>query len=403
MAGRWGLRPVRDLWVEAVNGVLLDPALPAVVFEPIVDLRLGVIAGYEALSRFPPVFGAPAAGPDRWFAEADRVGLGARLEAHAVRAVLAARAGLPADCFLAVNVSPHLITDPVLAEALLDGGDLTGIVVELTEHVPVAGNSDFAAVLTRLRAAGASVALDDTGSGYSGLQQLAAVRPQIVKLDRSLVSYADRDETKLALASLLGAYAGRLDACLLAEGIERVEELEAFIRLGVPLGQGWLFGRPTPFFGGLPDGLGQRIRTLAAQVAHSDQIASLVDLVPAVTQPDAARAAAALFDADTGLDTVVVVDSSDRPWQLLRPPLRRTDPPDELHLTAVSLRVPVTANLLDVAVRAMTRDARHRFDPVVAVDEAGRFLGVVRIERLTLRLAEVHPVPGRTASPFTPT
>lgn len=194
-----------------------------------------------------------------------------------------------------------------------------------------------------------------------------------------------------------------MDACLLAEGIERVEELEAFIRLGVPLGQGWLFGRPTPFFGGLPDGLGQRIRTLAAQVAHSDQIASLVDLVPAVTQPDAARAAAALFDADTGLDTVVVVDSSDRPWQLLRPPLRRTDPPDELHLTAVSLRVPVTANLLDVAVRAMTRDARHRFDPVVAVDEAGRFLGVVRIERLTLRLAEVHPVPGRTASPFTPT
>ena len=79
---------------------------------------------------------------------------------------------------------------------------------------------------------------------------MALIRPEIVKIDRSLVDHVDRDEVKLALAELLGRYAGRLDAVVLAEGVERDEELLAFARMGVPLAQGWLFGRAVP--GGPP-------------------------------------------------------------------------------------------------------------------------------------------------------
>ena len=72
----------------------------------------------------------------------------------------------------------------------------------------------------RLRSRGALLAVDDAGSGYSGLQQIAAIKPQMVKLDRAIVSGVDGDEVKLALTELLGEFAGRIDAWLLAEGIE---------------------------------------------------------------------------------------------------------------------------------------------------------------------------------------
>ena len=76
----------------------------------------------------------------------------------------------------------------------------------------------------------------------------------MVKLDRALVSDADTDPVRVALAEMLGEFAGRIDAWLLAEGIETPAELAAFAQLGVPLAQGWLLGRPAPGFAPLAAG-----------------------------------------------------------------------------------------------------------------------------------------------------
>ena len=387
-------RPAPDVgWAAALDAVLADPALPRLVFQPIVDLRRGVIAGYEALSRFD---GPAGWGPDRWFAAADELGLGARLEARVVAAALRARTELPAHCFLSVNVSPHLLTEPELADVLLAADDLTGLVVELTEHVPVEDTGPLIALLDRLRAVGAAVALDDAGSGYSGLQQLALLRPDFVKLDRALVDHADRDEAKLALAELLGAYAGRLDAWLLVEGIERPEELEAFVRLGVPLAQGYLLAQPGPGWPSLDADVATRLRAMVARQASADQVASLVEAVPAVRSgdpagdPAAAVAAAQLLVADPGLDLVVAVDDRGCPLHLLRPGRRDSEPGADVQLAPVSLRVRPSAQLVEVVTRAMTRVPARRFDPVLCVDDAGRLLGLVRVERMTLRLAGLY-------------
>ena len=379
-------------WAAALDAVLADPALPRLVFQPIVDLRRGVVVGYEALSRFD---GLPGCGPDQWFAAADRLGLGARLEARVVAAALAVRADLPEHCFLSVNVSPHLLTDPEVAEVLLAAADLTALVLELTEHVPVEDTGRLIALLDRLRAVGASIALDDAGSGYSGLQQLALLRPDIVKLDRALVDHADRDEAKLALAELLGTYAGRLDAWLLVEGVERPEELEAFVRLGVPLAQGYLLAEPGPAWPPLRPGVATRLQALAARRSGVHQVESLVEVGPVVHAADldgpAAVLAAArdLLAADPGLDVVVAVDGQGHPVHLVRPGLRGGDPGGELVLLPVGLRVRPTASLVEVATRAMTRVAPRRFDPVLCVDPGGRLIGLLRPERMTLRLAEL--------------
>jgi EAL domain-containing protein (putative c-di-GMP-specific phosphodiesterase class I) len=135
-------------WAAALAAVLAAPTQPRLVFQPIVDLHRGIVAGYEALSRFD---GPVACGPDRWFAVADELGLGAQLEAQVVTAALVARRDLPANCFLSVNVSPHLLTQPALADVLLAADDLTGLVLDEVgrpvrldddEHVAAAQGAD---------------------------------------------------------------------------------------------------------------------------------------------------------------------------------------------------------------------------------------------------------------------
>jgi EAL domain-containing protein (putative c-di-GMP-specific phosphodiesterase class I) len=385
----------RFAWRAAIEAALADPGQPRLVFQPIVDLRRGVVAGYEALARFT---GPPTAAPDVWFAAADRLGVGAQLEARVVRAAITARDTLPEDCFLTVNVSPHLAYQPELADVLTGAGDLSRLVLELTEHVQVEDHQQLTALLDICRAAGATVALDDAGSGYSGLQQLALIRPDLVKIDRALVDHADRDEVKLALAELLGSYAGRLDAALIAEGIEREEELEAFVRLGVPLGQGWLFGRPATTWTELPPALGDRIRALAEDRDQVDRIAGLMERTATVRDDDLS-ALQATFAADPGLELIAVLDRTGRAVCLVRRQLRSIDRPDDPHVLPVSLRVAASADLADVATRAMTRPVATRFDPVVCGDAYGRHLGIVRPERMMLRLAELRTTGGSVDHP----
>ncbi len=129
--------------------------------------------------------------------------------------------------------------------------------------------------------------MDDAGSGYSGLQQIAAIRPQMVKLDRAIVTGLDGDEVKLALTELLGEFAGRIDAWLLAEGIEAWGEVEALLRLGVPLGQGWLFGRPGPAWPRLDPGVAAPLRFRSVRAHMVEHVASLVEQVPVEGGPSA--------------------------------------------------------------------------------------------------------------------
>ena len=362
-------------WPALVDRVLAEPDLLQLVFQPIVGLQDAAVVGYEALSRFA---GPPNLTPDRWFAAADRLGYGAQLEAVVVARCLAVRDDLPPDCFLTVNVSPHLLTEPALADLLLGAGDLHPLVLELTEHQDVGDLRPLVSLRDRLAAQGALLALDDAGAGYSGLQQMTRLRPHVIKLDRALVADADRDEVKLALAELLGEFAGRIDAWLLAEGVETWSELEAFLRLGVPLAQGYLLGRPAPPWAGLDEETAARLRRGAARATLTDHVASLVE--PAVAEGSAplARGQVGLRLDRFGRATAVLV------------PRRRADDDRSTHRAApVSLRVPASAGVVEVARRLVARPEECRFDPVVCVDERGRAVGVVRLERILLRLAEL--------------
>jgi EAL domain-containing protein (putative c-di-GMP-specific phosphodiesterase class I) len=372
--------PGRDEWRRAIGAVLDGTSPLAAHFQPIAELDGGTLAGYEALARFPA--GDIAATPDVWFRVAGELGLGPELEATAVRAALAGRERLPPDTFLTLNVSPHLLTSDALTTALLDEpGDLHRVVVELTEHVEIVDLTGTLDVLARLRAAGASIAIDDAGAGYSGLQQVITLRPQFVKLDRSLVDGIDRDEVKRALAELLGEFAGRIDAWLLAEGVERDGELAALVQLGIPLAQGWLLGRPAPGMAELPEGIPDRIRSLAAARTLGEHVAGLIERVPACPADDPLAVAEAFRPDEVGL--VAGLDQHGRPAGLLDRAAWRADAP----WTPVSLIVAPASAPEEVLRRAMARPRPSRFAPVVATSRDGRLLGVIPIERLVERVA----------------
>jgi EAL domain-containing protein (putative c-di-GMP-specific phosphodiesterase class I) len=343
--------------------LLADPDDLTLVFQPIVDLAAATVAGYEALARFPG-----SAGPDVWFAAAAEAGVAAELEALAIHKALAAVPSLPRDTFLTVNVSPHILGSAPVQDALATRPDLHRVVVELTEHTPVHDLAALRRQTDELRARGALIALDDAGSGYSGLQQLAVLRPQVVKLDRALVSDADTDPVRVALAEMLGEFAGRIDAWLLAEGIETQAELAAFAQLGVPLAQGWLLGRPSPGFAPLAPETVRLIRAQVARARLTDSVASLLRPVRQCT----------LGEEVPGVPPAVLVGPQGEPAALLLADPRTA----EVYTAPVSLRVHPTTDVTDALQRALTRPPAQRFDPVVCTDPSGSVLGLLRIEDL---------------------
>jgi diguanylate cyclase (GGDEF)-like protein len=208
------------------------------VFQPVLELATGRVAGYEALARMP---GGPFRPPDEWFNQAHRAGLGPALEAAALRAALRVR-GRPERTFLAVNVSPGAMLSHEVREALPD--DLSGIVIELTEHDLFSTEAALDRELDELRQRGARIALDDAGNGYAGLQQIIRVAPDILKLDRSLVDGVHDDPHRFALLQALITFAATTRAAVCAEGVETLEDLGVLAGMDVTYAQGWALARP---------------------------------------------------------------------------------------------------------------------------------------------------------------
>jgi PAS domain S-box-containing protein len=234
MASRAQVSRSRELIQATIDRAAFHP-----VFQPIIDLpSLGVI-GYEALSRFDD-----GTAPDRQFMAAAALGLGPELEVATLRAALAAAAALPPVPWLNVNVSPALILAGEPLRSIIAGfpGQL---MLEVTEHEVI---TDYEAFRRAVAALGPTVqvAVDDAGAGFASLRHIVELRPQVVKIDRSLVAGIDADPARQALLAGLRHFATSQGCRLVAEGIETEAELATLVGLSIHAGQGYLLGRPVP-------------------------------------------------------------------------------------------------------------------------------------------------------------
>jgi PAS domain S-box-containing protein len=210
------------------------------VFQPILALGSTEPVGYEALTRF-----ADGMPPDRMIAEGHGVALGLDLETACLSAALGAAEALPQDAWLSLNVSPDVILHPSILQGLLRGRSRR-IVLEITEHAQI---DDYGALRDSVAAFGptVSLAVDDAGSGFASLRHVVELKPRFLKLDISLVHHVDRDTTRQAMIAGMRHFAERVGCEVIAEGIEEPAELAMLRELEVPLGQGYLLGRPKPF------------------------------------------------------------------------------------------------------------------------------------------------------------
>ena len=216
------------------SGMILP--MPRIALQPIVDLATGEMVAVEALSRFRDHDPMPV------FEQARALGRLAELEAAAIKA---ARAVALPGLLLTVNVDISSLPLLRIRDAL--AGDLSDLVLEVTEytHSPV-DPQELAGVLAAIREyrdRGALIAVDDWGTGYSDMDRLELLQPEIVKVDMSIVHDLESARHRALIGSVL-AWATRRNAQVCAEGIESEGQLERLRQMGVHLGQGYRIGRP---------------------------------------------------------------------------------------------------------------------------------------------------------------
>ncbi|MEO8518563.1 MAG: EAL domain-containing protein, partial [Dermatophilaceae bacterium] len=211
-------------------------------YQPIVDAKTLGIVGVEALIRWPQVDGMRM--PAQWIPFAEKTGVIIPVGRWVVGAArqCVERLGLP----VAVNVAARQLADPRFIDHLReDWGDNDWhlLTLEITESDLLEDLSDVIDSLTAVRELGARISIDDFGTGYSSFSRLATLPVDVLKIDQAFVRDLDTPggvAVVRAIVSLARAYG--LD--VVAEGVERMDQLEVLAELGVANLQGYLLGRP---------------------------------------------------------------------------------------------------------------------------------------------------------------
>ena len=220
---------------------LIDKEDLRTAYQPIIDVRSERCVGIEALARFP----APFSKPEWAFAASHDVGLGLELERLAIREAWKMLPRLGPEQYLAINVAPHALVELARRANLREELPLEKLVVEVTEHAVVDCYRPLLKGLTPLRERGLRIAVDDAGAGYASLRHVLELRPDFIKVDRSLIHGIARDHAQQVAVAAFLSLATDLNAKVVAEGVERAEDLEVAIGLGVYAAQGYLLGKPT--------------------------------------------------------------------------------------------------------------------------------------------------------------
>lgn len=232
---------------------ILGEGLLYPVYQPIHAIGGGIF-GYEALSRCED--NRWFDGPLALFSYAEREGLVYSLDRLAREKAISGSGGLGPEQKMFINISAHIMQDPHFTPGqtlrLLEAQGLSPrqIVFELTERSSIDDFETTKQVLDHYRSQGYQIAIDDAGAGYSSLQSIVELRPDYIKVDRSLIRDIHKDEIKEHILETFLTFARKMDIRVIAEGIELPEELAKLETMGVDYAQGYLLGRPARRIGG---------------------------------------------------------------------------------------------------------------------------------------------------------
>lgn len=395
--------------------VVEAPSLRA-VYQPIVDLRNGEVLGWESLARGPE--GGNFRSPSLLFDFAEEVGWVFALERCCREQAIVGLDGLEPGQKLFLNIHPQTLGDPgfrsgeTLRLLELHGLKPYNVVFEITERHNIKDFTLFYRTLEHYRSQGYQVAIDDVGTGYSGLSRLAAVRPDYIKVDMSLVRGIDANPVQRSLIETLVTLCQKIGCGIICEGIETETELTSLMSMGVHYGQGYYLARPAapkpnpqvrlP----LMRGINGRARDWKCSIPVSE----LSEPAPTVNSEALTRDVKHLLDSQP-ISGVVVVDGGKPVGLIMSHHLDRqlgTYFGTSLYYERSVSRLMDTSPLVidggapveQVAKLAMRRDRFKLYDHII-VTKDGFLFGLVSVQKMLDALARVQVEMAKGMSPLT--
>ncbi len=392
-------------------------------FQPIIDLFSGEIFGYEVLTRTKNLYIAP---PDL-FHQAGEAGLTWELEHVCRTEALKKIATLPAklagkNFFL--NVSPHVFSTPDFHYGFTRNEieqldlDYRTIIIEITESSTVDDYTLFEEQIRHYVGEGFRVALDDFGAGHSGLITLVAMTPHFLKLDMGIINSIHIHSYKQKLLNAISAFAAGVETSLIAEGIERYEELKTVFRLGARFAQGFLFSRPEPEPPLLDERSKKLLHTLIEEYNHT-RFAVDISIAKLVTRPPTieldTKTCAELdhdFRRNNSMDHLVLIDREKPAGLITRQGFYSATGGrygyafferkyvEQLKLPEM-LMVDEQMDLRSVGKLAMGRERDQLYNPVVIIDKNGHLVGTITIKQLLSKVFDTEIKIASFANPLT--
>lgn len=391
-------------------------------YQPIINLKNGEIYGYEALAKIDPNPGGVS--NEELFTTAIRESLIYDLEMLCRRrALMGAKAFGVTDRKLFINVIPSLLEDKQYQRGLANvvvkdtGFPIDNIVLEMTERATTTYERSFKDIVDGFRAEGFKIALDDLGAGQAGLRLMVELEPDIVKLDRFLITDIHKSYVKKMLLSSVLGLSRSMGVLVIAEGIEKMEDLETIHALGVDLGQGYSLGAPShnPLIVPSPvvRKLSERPKSLGLSPFPGQDFlcSTLAAQPPILSIEDTASRALGEFEAGPSLSALPVLHHGSVAGLVLRREFylglsrqlaREAYLQRPVHqlMQADVLRVDAFDDLARATEKILARDPATVYDPFV-IEHEGRYIGLGQVGDVLSRMAQLHVSLSIAANPLT--
>lgn len=395
------------------------------VFQPIVSLRDGKILGYEALSR---IEGTTCIKDiEALFETAIEAGEVWELERIARKAAFESIVTTQKEDYLAklfLNVSPHVINDREFQSGFTKECIArykfhpSQIIFEITERESIQEMEQFQRVVAHYKEENYQIAIDDVGSGYSGLNLICDVLPHYIKLDMKLVRGVQNNRMQYAAVKGLIELSNISNIQIIAEGIETKEELESLINIGVQYGQGYFLGMPDRTIRPIEPEILEQIReynirkhSMNKHGTDSFYIRNIVTNGLTVTPDKKVEEVAQYFEKNRELAGVCVVRDGKAEGILTRERLSKqlsgrygyslyqnktVSRIMERKFLEVDSLTPINA----VSATAMEREYENLYDFIVVTEE-GNYYGIVTIKDLLRKATEIDVNMAKSANPLT--
>lgn len=388
------------------------------VFQPIISLKDGTILGFEALTRSNVT---QFKDPSVLFDAAKKFNMLWEIEYLCRKKAIETFSTQNNETYLFLNVDPRVIHDKKFKEGFtaefLHYYDINPnkVVFEITERSISEDTSLFVEAIEHYKRQSYNIAIDDTGSGYSGLNLITNVHPKFLKLDMHLIRNIDKDNLKHALVKALNKFCESTNILMIAEGIETVHELNALIDIGVQYGQGYFIQRPNERIGEVSTEIKDNILSgnnkKILNVTGTCNIGDIAIEYKAVSLSDKSSQVDSQFREDNTLYSIPVVENVHTKGLISRNSFYSTisgrygyeifmKRPVSLVMDNDPLIVDYYSDIIDVANLAMSRNVDKLYNSII-VEKNGSYYGVVSINNLLNKFIDLQVELAKNTNPLT--